>query len=66
MERTTAAQSSPAPPYRVMPLQQPLTRSPAEYGCVDWYPYVTALENRTDLFETDLFQKGTAEAMSVG
>jgi hypothetical protein len=56
MELDTAAPRSPistpgpaAGPARLgTPVEQAPIRPPAEYGCVDWYPYVTALEKPTE------------------
>jgi hypothetical protein len=56
MELDTAAPRSPMPargatpgPTRLAtPVEQVPIGSPAEYGCVDWYPFVTALESPTE------------------
>jgi hypothetical protein len=56
MELDTAASRSPIPtpgptagPARLgTAVEQASIRPPAEYGCVDWYPYVTALEQPTE------------------
>jgi hypothetical protein len=42
-----AALATPAPVQ-----QEPKSRA-VEYGCVDWYPYMNALERRTDWYDTD-------------
>lgn len=52
MELNTAAQRSTVPAYSAMPVkQEPTLPAPAEYGCVDWYPYMSALEHPADRFD---------------
>jgi|HubBroStandDraft_4_1064222.scaffolds.fasta_scaffold992229_2 hypothetical protein len=58
MEITTAVQRVPyvasvAALATPAPVQQEPKSRAVEYGCVDWYPYMNALERRTDWYDTD-------------
>jgi hypothetical protein len=55
MQPDTAPQRVPTVSARsVFPLAHPEPiRQAVEYGCVDWYPYVTAIDGRADRFDSD-------------
>jgi len=54
IQSTTATQRfSTATVQAILPTRPDAVHAEIEYGCVDWYPYVTALDKPTEWVDTD-------------
>ena len=54
IQSTTATQRcSTASAQTILPTKPDAVHAEAEYGCVDWYPYVTALDKPAEWVDAD-------------